>query len=334
MTESGRRLYVPYSGASPPPPAGAVAVIDITSADCRDALLAHECPDCDTPDCVVLARVNNWKVGFKLEDMQDPPTSPSDDQAHGIARIDNSARTALASTQAITEALLCLMDNGTGGGVGPAGPSGPPGPPGPAGAAGPAGPTGPAGATGPQGPSGLRTDLTGICSVSWQQKAIPNGAAGGGILTLADLEKAPLTIAFSGKVETIDLTSQSVRLLASFAQSSPLNLVVWGEVPLTLSPINLATPCNVRSNATAVTAGPGVTCNAVRLAVDINRIIEALRQNQQLSLRVEVHGDLIRDDQGLGLDGNHLPPWLPTVNKTGDGVAGGLFESWFTLKLG
>jgi hypothetical protein len=342
MTASGRRLYVPYSGAAPPPPAGAVAVIDIMSADCRDALLAHECPDCDTPDCVVLARVENWKVGFKLENMQDPPTSPSADQTAGIARIDNTARTVLASTQAITEALLCLMDNGTGGGVGPAGPSGPPGPAGPTGPTGapgppgPAGPTGPTGATGPQGPSGLSTDLTGICSVSWQKN-------GGTLIVnnLDDLGKAPLIIAFSSPVETVDLTSESVRLLGSFVpphippQSNPMDLVVWGEVPLTLSSINLATPCDVKSAVTAVTAGPGVVCNAVQLAVDPKLIINGLSEaNGKLSLRVEVYGDLIRDEKGRGLDGNHLPPWLPAVSKTGDGVEGGLFESWFTIQLG
>jgi hypothetical protein len=359
MTGSGRRLYVPYSGASPPPPAGAVAVIDITSADCREALLAPECPDCNTPDCVVLARIDNWKVGFKIENMQDPPTSPSADQAAGIARIDNSARTVLASTQAITEALLCLMDNGTGGGVGPAGPSGPPGPPGPAGAAGPAGPGGPSGLpgppgpagaagpagpvgpigpTGPQGPSGLSTDLIGICSVSWQQTPItPGNVAGGGVLTLQNLEKLPLTIAFSGPVQTLDLTPQSIRLLGSLVppQANPLHLVVWGEVPLTLSTINLAKPCDVTSAVTAVAPGPGVMCNAVQLAVNMAQFNDALgAANGKLTLRVEVHGDLIRDEKGRGLDGNHLPPWLPIVKKTGDGVPGGRFESWFTVQKG
>jgi len=329
MTASGRRLYVPYSGASPPPPAGAVAVIDITSADCRDALLAPECPDCDTPDCVVLARVNNWQVGFKLEDIQDPPTSPADDHAAGIARIDNSARTVLASMQAITEALLCLMDNGTQGGVGPAGPSGPPGPAGPAGQtgpAGPAGPPGPTGATGPQGPSGLSKDLTGICAVSWQQN--------GGTVTVADVITAPLTIAFSSPVQTLDLTTQSVRLLGSLVppQPNPMGLVVWGEVPLILSCVNLATPCDVKSAATAITAGAGITCNAVQLKANLRAAVA--ENNGKLPLRVEVHGDLIRDDKLRGLDGNHLPPWLPNVSKTGDGIAGGLFESWFTVQQG
>jgi len=322
MTASGHRLYVPYSGVAGPPPTGAVAVIDITSTDCRDALLGHDCPHCDESDCIVLARVENWKVGFKLEDTQDPPTSPSADQAAGIARIDNSMRTVLASTQAITEALLCLMDNGTGGGVGPAGPAGPAGP------IGPIGPTGPTGATGPQGPSGLSQDLVGICGVSWK--------GNGDILTWQQLEKAPLLVAFSGPVESEDLISESVRLLGSFVPGAPnpLTLVVWGEIPLDLKTANLATLCDVTSTLTPVTPGPGVMCNAVQLAVNPELILRALEGAKgKLPLRVEVHGDLIRDGKGRGLDGNHLPPWLPNVSKTGDGVAGGLFESWFTVQM-
>jgi hypothetical protein len=48
------------------------------------------------------------------------------------------------------------------------------------------------------------------------------------------------------------------------------------------------------------------------------------------AVKVQLHGDLIRDTSSppLALDGNHLPPWLPYVPKTGDGIAGGLFESW------
>jgi DNA-binding beta-propeller fold protein YncE len=336
MTASGHRLFVPYSGVAGPPPTGAVAVIDITDADCRDALRGHDCPACDAPDCLVLARVDNWKVGFRLEDIQDPPTTPAADQGAEIARIDNSARTVLASTQAITEALLCLMDNGSGGSVGPAGPSGPAGPAGPAGTAGsaglpgPVGPQGPQGATGPQGPSGLDPDLVGICAVTWKQN--------GGVLHWAQLHqaKAPLVIAFKGNVESEDLISESVRLLASFvsAAPNPLNLTAWGEVPIAPEPGNLTEACNPTSTFTPVAAGPGVMCNAVQLGVNLKAIHEALGPaNGKLLLRVEVHGDLIRDEKGRGLDGNHLPPWLPNVPKTGDGVAGGLFESWFTVQL-
>ena len=51
--------------------------------------------------------------------------------------------------------------------------------------------------------------------------------------------------------------------------------------------------------------------------------------------KVLVHGDLIRDLKDRALDANHLPPWLAvgTGTVTGDGIAGGLFESWFSVSL-
>jgi hypothetical protein len=45
---------------------------------------------------------------------------------------------------------------------------------------------------------------------------------------------------------------------------------------------------------------------------------------------VLIHCDLIADKDGKSVDGNHIAPWLPAV-KSGDGVAGGIFESWFLL---
>jgi hypothetical protein len=317
MTASGLRLYVPYSGVAGPPPTGAVAVIDITSSNCRDLLLAGDCPSCDAPDCVVLARVENWTVGDKLEDTLDPPSSASADAAAGIARIDNGARTVLASTQAITQALICLMDNGTGGGGGGVGPVGPAGPPGPTGQ------TGATGLRGPAGPSGLNPNLTGICAISW----LHNGR-----MTL----ETPLVIAFSAPVQSADLTTQSIRLLAPFnpSGSSPPTMIAWGEVPLTLQPTMLGTTCIISSG----TSPAGSTCDAVELSFDVSSVIKALEAaGGSNPLRVEVHGDLIRDTQNqpVALDGNHLPPWLGSSSsyKTGDGVAGGLFESWFTVPL-
>jgi hypothetical protein len=319
MTASGLRLYVPYSGVAGPPPTGAVAVIDITSSDCRDLLLGHDCPSCGGSDCVVLARVENWKVGDKLEDPLEPPSAAP----AGIAWIDNSARTVLASTQAIAEALLCLMDNGAGGGgIGPAGPAGPPG---------------------PAGPSGLSTTLTGICAVSWVKN---DGVITGGF---EQLMQQHLINGFSAPVQLAYLTpptwsgtsppptaltmSQSIRVLASFSPAQSAGFLVWGEVPVTITPINLANPHDVTS---AITAPTGATCNAVELLIDprfLRPAIDAAKGN--LVLRVEVHGDLIPDAQNQALDGNHLPPWVgsSTTYQTGDGLAGGLFESWFTMQV-
>jgi hypothetical protein len=66
---------------------------------------------------------------------------------------------------------------------------------------------------------------------------------------------------------------------------------------------------------------PGEGVNGVLFSL---RFIELSRR-----FIVEVKGDFIRDEKDISLDGNHLAPWLPN-RATGDGVAGGLFESWFT----
>jgi hypothetical protein len=354
ITSSARRLFVPFSGASAD--SGAVAVLDISDTDCRDALHGHHCPACETPDCLVLARVSNWKVGDRLEDVQDPPTSPSADAAAGIARIDNSVRTVLASTQAITRALLCTLDHqSTGGpaaGTGPAGPAGPPGPPGAAGAAGPPGPPGAAGAAGPPGPpgaagpagppgpSGLRTDLTGICAVSWVRD--------GGTQTRAELENG-VVIAFSGPVRSANLHAQSVMMLVP--DVTPIGdavLTCWCQFPAVPEPWNLPALCRIEDTDGATTAP---TCNAVRLtfnAGELLAVIEAASKallssplgskaanplnNISDTVRIQVHGDMIADAKGFALDGNQLPNFLP-ARPTGDGVPGGLFESWFTVSI-
>ena len=109
----------------------------------------------------MLATVTGWRVGFELEDVEDPPTDPAQDAAAGIARIDNSVRTVLASTQAITRALECLFDQS--GGTGTRAPRDRPDnlarrdnqvPP------------VSQAYKARRAPSGLRTDLTGICAIS------------------------------------------------------------------------------------------------------------------------------------------------------------------------
>ena len=56
------------------------------------------------------------------------------------------------------------------------------------------------------------------------------------------------------------------------------------------------------------------------------------------TLRFSIHGDFIRDRENLGADLDHLPQWLsnadpsePTSERTGDGVEGGEFISWFSF---
>ena len=50
-------------------------------------------------------------------------------------------------------------------------------------------------------------------------------------------------------------------------------------------------------------------------------------------VRVRVYGDFIRgrhhvSGEFFGVDADHLPKWLPG-RKSGDGIEGGTFASWF-----
>jgi hypothetical protein len=83
-------------------------------------------------------------------------------------------------------------------------------------------------------------------------------------------------------------------------------------------------PCDTRAKATVV---PGPFVEGVRWRPDRK---PRPRIRDDVRVRVLLHGDLIRDKDGRAVDGEHLPKWLPG-RRSGDGIEGGLFESWFTL---
>ena len=150
-------------------------------------------------------------------------------------------------------------------------------------------------------------------------------------MDLSVLRAQQLLIAFSEPVTFTDLDDQSVMLLVPHRDpNDPSGMVCWCQFPAKLEPLNLAALCKLDSGHLPVT---GSICNALHLDFDVEQLIGVLRRAEARTVRVQVHGDLIRDEKGRGLDGNHLPPWLPNVPKTGDGLPGGLFESSFTLNL-
>ncbi len=283
LTRSALTLYAPFSGDPTQAASGAVAIIDLTPIDCRDALLGGDCPACVPPDGLLLARVENWQVGNKLEDS-------TASAGAGVSIIDNSVRTILASTQAITQALLCLMNQAN------------------------------AGIQAPQpstGPSTSPTDLTGIQSVSW----IKNG---GTVTAVASGQLNSFIVAFSAPVESINVNDQTVALLipnnntpGSTAQTS------WSQYG-TAEPWEVPT-LGVASGGSIATGG---TCNAACVSAMTPQ--GGMNQGGSAIVRFQVHGDLIPDTNGNSVDGNHLAPYLPQ-RTTGDGIAGGLFESWFTV---
>jgi hypothetical protein len=112
LAAAGRRLYAAYD--EPHGDAAGVAVLEIHEAACAEIFERSVacCPACrDDDDCVVLATIDDYRLGEAIED----------------ADIDNlRERRLLPSTTVITEVLRCLLDDGCGGG-GERGAQGPPG---------------------------------------------------------------------------------------------------------------------------------------------------------------------------------------------------------------
>lgn len=158
LARDGRRLFLPALGPAAGGPGG-VAVIAIEETDCRSLLLREDCPACGEDTCLTLATIRNWRPGDRILDRRDPPEEPEE----GTAQIDNDdGRRRLPSTQAIADALLCLIDGGCGC-DGEGGEQGPPGPQGPA---------GPAGAPGQDGQDAVLPLTTRICGISWEHLGI------------------------------------------------------------------------------------------------------------------------------------------------------------------
>jgi hypothetical protein len=174
-------------------------------------------------------------------------------------------------------------------------------------------------------PGCCNTSLTGIASVSWGKN--------GNTVTAAELIKPGLVIAFDGYVVPGDLTANSIALLVP---AGSLQLLYWEEVELTITPGTVAAAGNASSPFTAGVIASGPEAGYVdavqlipnsQLSADLTAIAKDFGGKP---FHVVVKGDFIRDKQGMAIDGDHLPPWLPS-RKTGDGIEGGTFESWFVF---
>jgi hypothetical protein len=327
----GSELYIPYRGTATTP--GAIAVVDIAQASCPDLFreAIEPCPDCTDGNCIVLATIKGYVYGSPVTGTQ----------------IDNlTDRHILASTSLLTDVVRCLLDQGGGSGIGLQGPPGPPGKDGTNGTNGTNGAPGlpglgidqvsvtfvPCGqdsasitGTSPSRtlvlkiPGDCNKDLTGIAGVTWDHN-------GNSLSSLNVLRSPGLGIAFSGPVQAADLTANSLFLLVPQVTGG---LTVWAEAQLTIAPGNFATIGDVTS---AFTASTSAQVDGVMLTLDV-KTLRQLEELQPAKLRVVVKGDFIRDASAnlLAIDGDHLPPWLPK-RRTGDGITGGTFESWFLLK--
>ncbi len=347
LAAGGGRLYAAFSGADSTPGSGGVAILDIAATQCQDIFrrVLDGCPDCTaTGECLVLATLPGYMYG---DDMLDE-ASGSGPQAV----IDNwRGRKLLPSVETLADVVECLLVQGGGSGqpgeqgppgppgaqgpageTGPAGPrgsaglagsagetghAGPPGPAGPAGADGAPGPAGPQGPQGPQGPPGSveNPDLTHICAINWRH----------GLPTARQDIQPGLMIAFDKPVVNGDIHSHSFLVLRA-DPNQELRMVCWCELmPEVLTGVRFASDCKISRDFERVEDPKALVNGALFIP---NRQWEFERE-----YRVVVKGDFIRDEKELGVDADHLPPWLP-ARISGDQIEGGVFESWFTLIQG
>ena len=130
LSQSGDTLYVPFTGGAAAQAGGGVAILNVSEKACCDLFWKSldGCPSCATADCIVLATIENYKVGFYIQDQTDPPADPTKDLTQQFARINNYTRHLLPSTSTIAEVVKCLCESKGGSGTkGDPGNDGPPG---------------------------------------------------------------------------------------------------------------------------------------------------------------------------------------------------------------
>lgn len=379
LSNDAHRLFVPYIDDLTIDNAGGVAIIDISESNCRELLWPDSlcgaqgcCPSCETSDCLVLATIENYQVDFRVLDMPTPAPNATEDLANSIARINNElGRRRLPSTQAIAEALACVLENccGGSGGDGEQGPPGPPGPVGPQGEAGPEGPEGPQGIPGIDGsgiedvivrtvscdqpatgeiteagvlvlqiPTNCNPNLTHICNINWEH---------GGRFPFDQFIEEGLRIRFDADVRAEDIHHHSVRLQLGIPNEPVESFTVWSELsarspslpnPITETVLQIR-PVIFRGSACSVDdfdeADGVVMVNGIILRIAPEAIDDIVSDpnspRRDLELRLQVVGDFIRDENGLAVDADHLPAWVP-ARSSGNHLQGGTFESWLTLE--
>jgi hypothetical protein len=328
ISNDGTHLYIPYQGTSST--SGGVAIVDVLQQDCGDIFktVIDWCPDCAQGNCLVLATINGYTY-------QSGITDPQAGQPIAAGQIDNlTDRRLLVSTDILACAVQCLIDQGVEGTKGATGATGATGP-GidnvsvtfvPCSEASTAG-----GTLVPEASGNYMLDLTipGCCNQSLTGIAGVSWSGNGGTITPADLTGG-LGVAFSGNVNSQDLTNDSVVLLCTFAlDPTQAFLTSVMEVGLNVTAGNFAS------------LGTATVSNFTPATGSVNGLTfvptdPTLQLPNNANFLLLVKGDFIRDASNNAVDGNHLPPWLPypSSGHTGDGIAGGTFESWFTFTPG
>jgi hypothetical protein len=356
MSASGKRLYIPYVDDIAQPSAGAVAIVEISEASCAEIIWRHldGCPHCDLPDCVVLATIENYHFGDRIEEQTDPPADPAQDALDKIARIDNrKGRRLLPSTQVLTELVECLLEHGVGG----AGTQGPPGAPGAKGEKGDKGDkgdtvVGPAGPKGDPGP-GLEERLTRIEALSWTHNSEHVAATGNPNSFVVEVEmltgaKIPgLVIGFTDDVQVSKTIDAEHVLQVLVDHSTPdesrrgfvCRCAIRGRaipVKLKLDPQGKIV-LNAAGHIDAAAESPPGNARGVAFLLDrqLAPIARDILAGIINDLWIILRGDFVLDTKGNAVDAEFVRAELPSGDRPKSslfGIQGGLFESWFAIK--
>jgi DNA-binding beta-propeller fold protein YncE len=362
---AGSRLWLSYLGADDAAASGGVAVIGISEADCRAILMREDCPECDCGDCLVLATIRDYRPGDRILDRPDPPAYPAD----GTAQIDNDlGRKRLPSTQAIAEALLCLLDTCCGNQA-PAEP-----------------PPAPEPEPEPEPDPFSPPTVTRICGISWPHLGVlaeadfPTVAfrdeTGGDSVRLPGFAIAfDRETDFYGSLPAGVLAAEDERTMAAYASrlvrlrvgllADTMSAIagpaytLWAEVPaltlpvaLELSPLDAAAgTCRIEEIRRFIRpdddlAAMGLVQNGVFVAPAANISAEGLHRlffRQILNegsvqvpevgapcyrFELAFDGHALIDVYGRPVDAPHVAPFLP-ARPSGTGWQGGVFESAF-----
>jgi len=347
-SESGQHLYVPYLEDLAVPIDGGVATLGVSELACEDLVWRHldGCPACDTPNCVVLATIENYNLGDRMEDQTDPPANPVSDETNHIARIDNrKGRRLLPSTQVLAEILKCLLEQGIGG----PGQQGPPGPPGKDGKDGKDGRDGADGRDGRDGADGrdgrdgepgegLEGGLVQIGALSWRH------AEDNILVPILDQEQKfigwGIVIGFTGGVlvsggpSLIDADHVfQVRVDPNPDQSQKVGIRCWCSIVGRVIPVKPDFGAD-RELIVRATEVPGPTAKGVAF-IPRDGFERYLEGRDNLELWVRLRGDFVLDESGeRAIDAEFVRAQLPTGDRPRGsqvGIQGGLFESWFTI---
>jgi DNA-binding beta-propeller fold protein YncE len=361
ISKSASYIYVPFIEDLTNAALGGVAIVEVSEESCSDILWRHleGCPHCDTPDCVVLATIENYNFGDKILALTDPP-DPTNDAANKIARINNRlGRRLLPSTQVMTELIECLLEHGTEGTQGPTGPQGPKGDT----VVGPAGPAGP----------GLEEGLVRIEALSWSHNALHKGGTPpapdsffvmverrhaqptpGIVIGFTDIVRVSTTVG-GQPVPLID-ADHIFRVLVQTADAHDpavergiiCRCPIRGKtVPVKL---NLDAQNRIVVNAAgrideAAEVPPGDARGvAFLLDPEIAPIARNIVNGSVPEVSVILRGDFVIEatPEGRAIDAEFVRAELPTGDRPRPpagqdlkkqlGIQGGTFESWFTVK--